>query len=102
MRDAKYRRWLGKWLCSVFSGSPNDEPYDGCDYWNGENKLTDPAHTQNNGMSSKGPDSSCAPLCRKHHREYDANREAFEEKYGIDMKAKAEESYARYQQEQAA
>src|SRR5690349_14876358 len=31
----------------------------------------DPAHTENNGTSSKGPDSSCAPLCRRHHLVYD-------------------------------
>lgn len=51
--------------------------------------TVDPAHTQNNGMRSKGPDSSCAPLCRVHHREYDAGREAFEVKYRIDMKREA-------------
>lgn len=47
----------------------------------------DPAHTQNNGMRSKGPDSSCAPLCRAAHDEYDTGRKTFEMKYGIDMKA---------------
>ena len=41
---------------------------------------TDPAHTQGNGMSSKGPDSSCVPLCRKHHRDFDSGRKAFEKK----------------------
>ncbi len=54
----------------------------------------DPAHTENNGMSSKGPDSSCAPLCRgfgllNHHEEYDAGRERFERKYGLDMQREA-------------
>lgn len=53
------------------------------------NSAVDTAHTQNNGTSSKGPDSSCAPLCRTHHREYDAGRKAFEKKYGVDMKAVA-------------
>ena len=52
-------------------------------------RIIDPAHTQNNGGSSKGPDSSCAPLCRAHHMEYDNGREAFEEKYGIDMAREA-------------
>lgn len=50
-------------------------------------RIIDPAHTENNGMRSKGPDSSCAPLCREHHNRYDAGRDAFEEKYGLDMKA---------------
>jgi len=40
-------------------------------------------------MSSKGPDSTCANLCRFHHDEYDAGREAFELKYGVDMPAQA-------------
>lgn len=56
----------------------------------------DPAHTVNNGTSSKGPDSSCAPLCRTHHREYDAGRLAFEHKYKIDMKAIAAQYYAQW------
>src|SRR5689334_22130582 len=58
--------------------------------------TVDPAHTQNNGMSSRGPDSSCAPLCRQHHREYDAGRAAFEAKYGVDMEALAAKYYAEY------
>lgn len=49
----------------------------------------DAAHTTNNGMSSKGGDDTCAPLCRVHHAEYDADRKAFERKYGVDMKAVA-------------
>lgn len=96
MRDPKYRTFVRTFLCSVFSASPNDEPYDRCDYWNGHTNLTDSAHTQNNGMRSKGPDSSCAPLCRKHHREYDAGREAFEEKYAVSMSAIAAETFAAY------
>lgn len=58
--------------------------------------FVDPAHTENNGMSSKGPDSSCAPLCRQHHLEYDANREAFETKYAVDMKAIAAQYYQQW------
>jgi hypothetical protein len=50
---------------------------------------SDPCHTKNNGTSSKGPDSGCANLCRVHHDEYDAGREAFERKYGVDMQAQA-------------
>ena len=65
-----------------------------CDEW-----LSDPSHTVNNGMSSKGPDSSCVPLCRKHHREYDAGRKAFEAKYAVDMKALAAEHWKRFCEE---
>lgn len=49
----------------------------------------DPAHTENNGMRSKGRDSSCVPLCRNHHREYDSGRVAFEKRYSVDMKVEA-------------
>jgi hypothetical protein len=61
-------------------------------YW----QPIDPAHTANNGMGSKGPDSSCAPLCRVHHREYDAGRAAFEEKYGLDMAKEAAAHFRLY------
>ena len=64
----------------------------------------DPAHTINAKTSQKGPDSSCAPLCGRHHREFDGhaplpnhadgsprprNHAAFEECYGVDMKREA-------------
>ena len=64
----------------------------------------DPAHTVIGGMRQKGRDSSAAPLCRRHHDEYDGkaplpnradgtprprNHVAFEEFYGVDMKAEA-------------
>jgi len=95
MRDPKYRRWCStQWcvVCRILSDDQRPPAY----------HPIDPAHTQNNGTSSKGPDSSCAPLCRKHHDEYDAGREAFEKKYGVDMKALAAEHYERYLQETAA
>ena len=69
LRCKPYREWLKNRVCCVSFVF-------GCD----------PCHTENNGMSSKGPDSSCVPLVRSLHREYDAGREAFEAKYGIDMK----------------
>lgn len=58
----------------------------------------DGAHTENNGMSSKGPDASRVPLCRDHHREYDAGRVKFEAVHHKDMKAEAAWWYARYQE----
>lgn len=103
LRDPGYRKYLAGKSCSALSDSPNDEAFEGCDYWwHGYGFATDAAHTENNGMNSKGPDSSCAPLCRKHHREYDAGREAFEKKYRINMKAIAAEHFARYEKEKAA
>jgi hypothetical protein len=108
-RDAKYRRWLADSACAFFDiGQKEGRAV--ADYARlrllacpgSAFARIDPAHTENNGMSSKGPDSSCVPLCRSHHLEYDSGREAFESKYGIDMKAIAAAYWERYQQERAA
>jgi hypothetical protein len=89
LRDPKYLAWCRAWWCAIYSSNPMALLHD-C------RLPLDAAHTQNNGMRSKGPDSSCVPLCRKHHHEYDDGRAAFEKKYGVDMKALAAEHYARY------
>lgn len=72
LRSPEYRAWLTIRRCVV------------C-----HRRECDPAHTANNGMRSKGADSSCAPLCREHHREYDAGRAAFQDKYQVDMQEAA-------------
>lgn len=95
LRCKKYRDWCELELCSVglLRGSESCSKF----IW-----QCDPAHTKNNGMSSKGPDSSCVPLCRKHHLEYDAGRKKFEKKYSVDMKTIAAQYWARYLEEEAA
>lgn len=92
MRCKAYRDWL-KWHVCVANVMHrlSDYPTGGLN--------CDPAHTQNNGMSSKGPDSSCAPLCRRHHREYDAGRKSFEAKYSVDMSALAAAHWKRFCEE---
>ena len=62
----------------------------------------DPAHTEHGGMSQKGADSSCVPLCRAHHRQADgqdplpgglsrgAGKAAFEAFYGVALKREAQ------------
>lgn len=92
-RDRGYRKWLNGQLCCVLDRW--ESYFQGCC----DQTSSDPAHTQNNGTSSKGPDSSCVPLCRKHHREYDAGRKAFEHKYGLNMRKIAAEYYAEYLKE---
>ena len=67
-RNYQYRAWIAS-LPSAISGQL------GCD----------PCHTQNGGMRMKGSDYSCVPLTREEHREYDADRKAFELKYEIKM-----------------
>ena len=91
LRAAQYRKWLTFHRCvvAIYLTTPAT-----CWPMLG---LSDPAHTQNNGMRSKGPDSSCVPLCRGHHREYDAGRKAFEKKYGIDMKAESQRYWNMYE-----
>lgn len=97
MRDPQYRKWCTSETCAVCLLMISREEYQnlnpfGC-------FVVDPAHTENNGASSKGRDSSCLPLGRMHHEEYDAGRKAFEKKYGVDMKFEASRSYARYLEE---
>jgi hypothetical protein len=91
MRDPKYRRWLTSCRCLLAVTGYRGSLCDG--------GPSDPAHTENNGMRSKGPDSSCVPLCRKHHHEYDAGRAAFEEKYRLDMQGLAHMYYMDYLEE---
>lgn len=96
LRCKKYREFLSSQICCLYG------PGRGVENFECVRLVTDPAHTINNGTSSKGPDSSCVPLCRTHHLEYDSGREAFEKKYSVDMKAIAAQYYARYLEEQAA
>jgi hypothetical protein len=83
MRSPAYRLWLRSFgYCEACrqSGLLARDPF---------TRIIDPCHTANNGLSSKGPDNSCAPLCRVHHREFDRGRTAFQAAYGIDMPALA-------------
>ena len=55
------------------------------------------------GRSSKGPDSSCIPLCDHHHAEMDGRlstkittKAAFAAKYGLDLAKEAATHYAAY------
>ena len=59
------------------------------------------AHTQNNGMRQRGPDSSRVPLCRRTSHAYDAGRLRFEARYGLDMKEIAAGWYALYERRKA-
>ena len=95
-RNPEYRAFLREegWcvVCQLYFGG--HVPAGDCD----------PAHTVNAKTSQKGPDSTCAPLCRRHHDEYDGqvplpnrangkprerNHAAFEKFYCVDMKAEA-------------
>jgi hypothetical protein len=92
MRSKEYRLWLRRQKCAVCRKLHHPMS---TALW----KTVEPAHTERNGMSSKGPDSSCAPLCRAHHREYDRNRKAFERLYGVDMRQLAKEHYEKFLRE---
>lgn len=92
LRSPEYREWLRTKRCAIYLLGVDHKCFPGP-------RQCDPAHTENNGMRSKGPDSSCAPLCRVAHQEYDAGRDAFEVKYGIDMKASAAAHWMLFQLE---
>jgi hypothetical protein len=103
LRCKAYRDWLRQQRCAVYSQdavTPDGAEHCFNMYRYSSNPI-DPAHTQNNGMRSKGPDSSCVPLCREHHEEYDRGRKAFEAKYGVDLKKIAAEHWKRFQEETA-
>jgi hypothetical protein len=71
-RNWKYRGWIRTQPCCA-CGSERD---------------VQAAHTVNNGMASKGPDTSCVPLCVPCHREYDSGLRSgsqFEADNGIEM-----------------
>ena len=97
-RNPEYRKFLrsdGICAACVKIGNKRWMPY-----------VCDPAHSEHNGMSSKGRDSSCLPLCRPHHSEADGQkrlpngqvgRAAFEAYYCLDMKAVAAYWWKRFQ-----
>lgn len=87
-RCEKYRRWIASMECAICG-----------------DERTQESHTVNNGRSSKGPDSSCVPLCVKHHDELDGRtkmpygyvRGAFEALYGVDLAEIAASLFAVWQ-----
>lgn len=106
LRDKAFRQFVSKFpcvACRVIAGLP---PIPDFDSWPREVSISQASHSQNNEQSSKGSDSTCAPLCTvdilDHHTEYDANRKAFEKKYGVNMRALAAQYWARYQEEHSA
>lgn len=93
-RSEKYRRWVSEHLSILNSDAwPGYRPSPGT-------SITQAAHTQNNGTSSKGPDSSCLPLTPFEHADYDSNRLAFEAFHDLDMKAIAAQYFAVWEKEQ--
>ena len=96
LRDEKYKSYVRTWPCEVcfvtyLASGEQGEYRTQCG-------RTEAAHTEpTNGMGSKGPDSGCAPLGLKHHRELHVlGLKRFERKYKIDLRKVAAELYARY------
>lgn len=100
LRCLEYLKFLKKdGFCSVCWFNQRPLGYQGDPF----NNIIDPAHTENGGRSMKGPDSSCAPLCRVHHDQYDGRAKlpngevghsAFDRYYAVDMKKVAAEWWA--------
>ena len=68
VRLPHYRAWIRQQGCCVCGSTGN----------------VDPAHIGPHGYWQKAPDTSCAPLCQKHHDELHAiGRVRFEPKYEI-------------------
>ena len=99
LRDPGYMEWLKERPCVACM--KRAVPVGPCSWW--RLATIDPAHTLNNGFSSKGPDSSCIPLCRYHHDEMDGRlstatttKEQFAAKYGLDLANESAAHYAMY------
>lgn len=87
-RSLAYRQWISSFSCCIcdpFAVSPK------------ERGTSQAAHTENNGMRSKGPDSSCVPLCPSHHRSFDQARASFATYHNVDLREKAKEYFAEWQ-----
>lgn len=99
VRDQKYMDWLKSHRCIACEVSKMRSEWSEFHPY----LIVDPAHTVNNGGGSKGPDSSCIPLCRRHHDEMDGRsgtkivtKEQFAAKYGLDLAAIAADHYAEF------
>jgi hypothetical protein len=105
-RNPEYRRYLREEGRCVVPGCYSHQLRFG-------GGICDPAHTEKGGMRQRGPDSSCVPMCRSCHDCYDGktplpkhadgtprprNHAAFEEFYGVDMKAEAAKWWAAFQE----
>ena len=98
MRNQEYMNWLKDRdciACKIHGGWSHSSPL--------AHLVVDPAHTMGNGRGSKGPDSSCIPLCRHHHDEMDGRlntkittKAAFAEKYGLDLEREAAAHWAAF------
>ncbi len=71
VRDPQYRRFIKSLPCIACLKT-----------WS-----VDPCHTGPHGIGQKACDLKCIPLCRKCHREHDANPAAFVEKHGLNIPA---------------
>ena len=47
----------------------------------------DPCHTGPHGIGQKSCDLSCIPLCRRHHRDFDANPREFARIHNLNIPA---------------
>jgi hypothetical protein len=96
LRDPDYLAYLRERFCVVCVREQEHAAY-----WKRLSQpipvLSDAAHTEVNGTGSKGADSSCIPLCRKHHRQlHNIGMTDFQLKYEIDLEREAEAHYAMY------
>jgi hypothetical protein len=81
-----YRAWMRQQGCCV------------C----GSTRQVDSAHIGPHGFWQKAPDTSCVPLCRKHHDELHAlGRETFEPKHEICFEIIIEGLFTEWSERQA-
>lgn len=103
LRDPKYLAWLREHICTACLAQSYHRALILADLRRVSDQGVFACHTMNNGRSSKGPDSSCIPLCREHHDEMDGRagtkittKAQFAAKYGLDLKKLALDYYAAF------
>jgi hypothetical protein len=86
VRLPHYRAWIRQQECCVCGSTGN----------------VDPAHIGPHGYWQKAPDTSCVPLCRKHHEElHGIGRKRFEPKYKICFEIIIEGLFTEWSERQA-
>lgn len=98
VRDQSYMDWLKTQRCVICAYSVGGIQF------TAQITPSEPAHTgKTNGMRSKSADTTCIPLCSRHHSEMDGRlstaittKTAFAEKYQLDLGKEANTYYVAY------
>ena len=69
VRSEDYKRWIRSWPCLVCA----------------TRRQIEASHTGPHGLGQKAADTSCVPLCKKHHAELHQGVQDFQERHQIEL-----------------